>query len=366
MKGNIQFPPPEQISTLWVGGIGGMEAQIVRRMDIPYEEIPAAGVHGVGWKRLPSNALQIGRGIFASRTILRRFQPQVILFTGGYLAFPMAIAARYGLSRARQPKIVLYVPDIEPALALKVISRFADQINVTAEVSRQYFHPKAPINVSGYPIRAEHYEWATNPQRKQKACQLFQLDAQLPTLLVFGGSKGAHSINRAVLAILPQLLEFIQVLHISGHRDWEEVQQFQKQLKAKLPEERFQRYRSFPYLHEEMSAAFAAADLAVCRAGASVLGELPLFGLAAILVPYPYAWHYQQVNAEYLAKRRAARILQDHDLGSKLLPEIQTLLGNSSMLAEMRDRLQSLAQPFAAYSIAESILRAATESRGRS
>jgi len=365
MRNNLHFPPAEQIDTLWIGGIGGMEAPIVRRMGIPYQEIPAAGLHGIGWIRLPANSIQIGRGIRASRTILNRFQPQVILLTGGYLAFPVAVAARFGLPKTSRPKIVLYVPDIEPAFALKVVSPFADRINVTTEESRQYFSSTARLNVSGYPVRAEHLKWALDPQRKEKASQIFQLDPQMPVLLVFGGSKGARSINRALMAILPQLLLFTQVIHISGHLDWDEVQRHQSQLETQLPAEQFARYRSFPYLHEEMSAAFAAADLAVCRAGASVLGELPQFRLPAILVPYPYAWRYQQVNAEYLAQKRAARILADGELSTKLLSEIQTLLGNPSMLAEMRAALQSLVQPFAAYTIAESVLRAAMESRGR-
>lgn len=365
MRVKLHFPPAEKITTLWIGGIGGMEAPIVRRMGIPYQEIPAAGLHGIGWKRLPANSVQIGRGIRASRTILIRFQPQVILLTGGYLAFPMAVAARFGLPKTSRPKIVLYVPDIEPAFALKVISPIADRINVTTAESRQYFSSKAPLNVSGYPVRLEHIQWALDPQRKEKASQVFQLDPQLPILLAFGGSKGARSINRALMAILPQLLQFTQVIHVSGHLDWEEVQNYRSQLETQIPAKHFARYRPFPYLHEEMSPAFAAADVAISRAGASVLGELPLFRLPAILIPYPYAWRYQQVNAEFLAQKRAARILADRELSTKLLPEIQTLLGNPSLLAEMRDALQSLVQPFAAYTIAESILQAAMESGGR-
>ncbi|MDI6814418.1 MAG: UDP-N-acetylglucosamine--N-acetylmuramyl-(pentapeptide) pyrophosphoryl-undecaprenol N-acetylglucosamine transferase, partial [Desulfitobacteriaceae bacterium] len=173
MKTPSPLPSIDQISALWVGGKGGMEAQIVRRSNIPYQEIPAAGVHGVGWKRLPSNIYQIGRGILASRAILRQFQPQVILLTGGYLSVPMALAARYGISKSKRPKIVLYVPDIEPALALKFISHFADQINVTTEDSRSYFSYRNTVKVSGYPLRAEHLRWANHPHRKEKACQIF-------------------------------------------------------------------------------------------------------------------------------------------------------------------------------------------------
>jgi UDP-N-acetylglucosamine--N-acetylmuramyl-(pentapeptide) pyrophosphoryl-undecaprenol N-acetylglucosamine transferase len=101
-----------------------------------------------------------------------------------------------------------------------------------------------------------------------------------------------------------------------------------------------------------MGAALTAADLVVGRAGASILGELPLFGLPAILVPYPYAWRYQQVNAEYLASRGAAVILKDDELPPRLLPEIRRLIANRSGLEEMRRAMRSLAQPQAADTLA--------------
>jgi UDP-N-acetylglucosamine--N-acetylmuramyl-(pentapeptide) pyrophosphoryl-undecaprenol N-acetylglucosamine transferase len=117
------------------------------------------------------------------------------------------------------------------------------------------------------------------------------------------------------------------------------------------------RYRPYPYLHAEMGAAFAAADLAVCRAGASTLGELPAYGLPAILVPYPHAWRYQYVNAEYLARHDAAQILVDQELGTRLLPLVLELIQDPQRLGRMRQAMRSLAQPGAARSIA-GLLRA--------
>ncbi len=126
---------------------------------------------------------------------------------------------------------------------------------------------------------------------------------QLPILLVFGGSTGARSINRALLAVLPELLKEMQIIHVSGKLDWAEVEAARGQLSGLSGEQAdlAQRYRAYPYLHAEMGAALAAADLALSRAGASSLGEFPQAGLPAILVPYPYAWRYQKVNASYLA-----------------------------------------------------------------
>jgi UDP-N-acetylglucosamine--N-acetylmuramyl-(pentapeptide) pyrophosphoryl-undecaprenol N-acetylglucosamine transferase len=147
--------------------------------------------------------------------------------------------------------------------------------------------------------------------------------------------------------VLPQLLRQVQVLHISGTLDWSAVEASRNNLPVELQA----RYRAYPYLHKEMGAALRAADLVVSRAGASVLGEYPLFGLPAILVPYPYAWRYQRVNAQYLVRQGAAVQLNDADLGEQLLPTIRELLADRQRREGMRTALKSLAQPRAAVEI---------------
>jgi UDP-N-acetylglucosamine--N-acetylmuramyl-(pentapeptide) pyrophosphoryl-undecaprenol N-acetylglucosamine transferase len=154
----------------------------------------------------------------------------------------------------------------------------------------------------------------------------------------------------AVLKILPQLLEKMQIVHLTGHLDWEVVDQAAKQ----LPEDLSKRYQAFPYLHE-MGAALGAADLILSRAGASILGEYPLFGLPAILVPYPYAWRYQKVNASYLSDRGAAEILEDEKLQEKLYDRIVDLIFDQKALSNMRKAMKSLAEPDAAEKIAQMI-----------
>jgi UDP-N-acetylglucosamine--N-acetylmuramyl-(pentapeptide) pyrophosphoryl-undecaprenol N-acetylglucosamine transferase len=289
----------------------------------------------MGLKKIPGNVFLLARGFFAAMRIVRDFKPEVLFFTGGYLAVPMALAGR------RVPT-ALYVPDIEPALALKTLARFADKIAVTAQDSFRYFSRRERILLTGYPTRADLARWTRSDARRTLG-----LAGDAPVLLVFGGSKGARSINKAVLANLSALLEQAQVVHITGELDWPTVDAGAKGLNGSQAA----RYHAFPYLHEEMGAALAAADLALSRAGASTLGEYPLFGLPAVLVPYPYAWRYQKVNAEFLVKRNAAVLLEDARLADQLLPTIRALLGNPQRLATMREAMLRQSHPRAAAEI---------------
>lgn len=311
-----------------------METELIERENIPYQSIPAAGIHGVGIKNLPGNLIRLARGYFESRQILQKFDPDVLFFTGGYVAVPMALAAT-----ARES--LLYVPDIEPGLALKTIARYSDHIAVTATESRNFFANKQ-ITVSGYPTRPELSHWTREDGR-----QFLNINSKLPVILIFGGSKGARSINNAVISHLPEILNIAEIIHISGSLDWEMVQT----ARESLPTEIRDSYRIFPYLHE-MGAALASADLAVSRAGASTLGEYPLFGLPSILVPYPYAWRYQKVNADYLVSHGAAKIVINDQLEDHLVPTIQELLGNPDELLKMKKAALSLATPEAARNIA--------------
>lgn len=315
-----------------------MEAELVKRENIPFATIPAAGLHGVGLRALPRNITQLTRGVLASHKILREFKPDVLFFTGGFVAGPMAFAGH-------NIPTVLFVPDIEPGLALKSLARFADCITVSAADSQKYFSKK--VTVTGYPLRADLAAWT-----RSKAYQTFELDEDLPVILFFGGSKGAHSINLAVLPHLPILLEMAQVIHITGQSDFEAAQS----TRTGLTSGQKTRYHVFPYLHEEMGAAFASADLVVSRAGASTLGEFPFFGLPAILVPYPHAWRYQKVNANYLAERGAAVIVKDERLQDDLLPVVRDLIENPTKRKAMSAAMRSLSHPQAAQAIATQLL----------
>ena len=317
---------------LWVGTADGIEANLVQRAGIPFEGIRAAGVHGVSIKKLPGNLLKLWKGYRDSKAILKRFKPDVLLFTGGFVAVPMALAGRHVPS-------LLYVPDIEPGLALKTLGRFAKKIAITTEDTKMFYKSSDKLVVTGYPLRDELKQWT-----KPEGLEYFHFSPDLPTILFMGGSTGARSINKAVISIADKLVEKYQVIHLVGHLDLEKVSKATESLGA--------RYQAFPYLHE-VGAAMAAADLVVSRAGASALGEYPYFALPAILVPYPYAWQYQKVNADYLVDRDAAILLEDSRLMAELHETIENLMQNPGKLARMSNAMRSLTHPNAAENIAE-------------
>lgn len=333
---------------LWVGGEGGMEASLVSREGIAFTAVPAAGIHGVGLRRLPGNAVRLARGIPAARRVIRGFRPDVVLFTGGYVAVPVALAA------GRCPRVA-YVPDLEPGLALRVACRHADAVCVTAEPARAYYPARQRVLVTGYPTRP-----GLKTCDKAEARARLGLSPDSPVLLVFGGSRGARSINQALWSCLEPALRITQVVHVTGELDWPRVAAVRDRLEETLG----RRYHPHAYLHEEMGLAFAAADLAVARAGASTLGELPLFGLPAALVPYPHAWRYQKLNADYLVRAGAAVLVRDEMLRDRLLPTLQDLLGDRARLQQMGEAARSLARPDAAQAIAAEVERVAKRGTG--
>lgn len=325
-----------------MGGQGSVEERLIARTGLPFIGIPAGGLHGLAPWRAVRNFFKLTLGFIAALRAGYRRRPEALFVTGGYASVPVALAAWF----LRVP-ILLYLPDIEPGLAVRFIARLASCIGVTVEDSRAFL-PARKVVVTGYPVRPEFV--GIDREESRKAIGLVRGE---PVLLVFGGSTGARSINRALVDHLEGLLEIAQVVHISGERDWPWVVERAEGLAPSWRE----RYHLYPYLHDRaMGQALAAADLAVCRAGASTLGELPYFGLPAILVPYPYAWRYQKVNAHWLASRGAAVILEDERLGETLLPAVRSLLADADRLAQMRACAHALARPDAAARLAE-ILR---------
>lgn len=325
----------------WAGSVSGVERDLVARLDVPFNVVPSGQISGVGLKALVS-VFDILRGIFAALRLIRRFRPQVVLITGGYVTFPVALAARL-----RRIPLLILLPDIEPGSTIKALSRLATRVATVSDVSNAAFRPGVAVE-TGYPVRRALVE-AT--QRRDEALAYFELAASLPTLLVFGGSHGARSINQALMAALPDLLDICQVLHISGNLDWDWV----KTSAGDLPKQAAGRYHPYAYLHEEMGLALAAADVVVSRAGAGTLGEFPLFALPAILVPYPHAWHYQKVNAGFLVKHGAARQLDDATLNTSLLPAVRDLLLDETARQTMSAQAAVLAKADAAQRVVEQL-----------
>jgi undecaprenyldiphospho-muramoylpentapeptide beta-N-acetylglucosaminyltransferase len=338
----------ESAEVLWIGSEGGMEATLVKRTGIAFEAVPAGGVHGVGVRRLLPNLFRLARGLEVAKRVIRRFKPDVLFFTGGFLGVPVALAG-WNL-----PKVV-YVPDIEPALALRLISRRADVISVTAQASCEHYTKGENVVVSGYPTRPE-----LEAIGKEEACKRLGLDSGRPIVLVFGGSRGARSINEALWGCLSDLLVKTQVVHITGELDWLRV----ADILPELPPLQATDYHAYKYMHEDMASALVAADLVVSRAGAATLGEYPLLGLPSVLVPYPHAWRYQKVNASYLVDHGAAVQIADDDLTSELSPTVLGLLGDPERMQAMASAARKLTMPGAARTIAAEIEKLAVGGGG--
>lgn len=341
----------------FVGSVGGFERPLVRDAGFTfnhYDEVRAGPLHGVRPLQAMKSALQLALGTVQAVRLLRRRRPHALLLTGGWVGLPAALAARLlGVPS------VIYLPDIEPGLAIKRLAPLTRRVATTVPDSAAYFAPGKTV-VTGYPLRAQ-----VRRATRAEGLTHFRLDAARPTLLVFGGSRGARSINQAVLGLASELIAGgAQIIHVTGTLDWEADTARHAELAAASPEVAAH-YHLFPYLHAEMGLALAAADLALCRSGASTLGELPFFGLPAILVPYPYAWRYQKTNADWLTARGAGRVMRDEDMAHDLGPALRELLGDPAQRNAMRAACASLAQPEGAespdgaYNLARELLRLA-------
>jgi len=323
----------------WVGSADGVEGTLVRQAGIPFESIAVSKIRG----RNPLAALHgmwtMQRGFRQARRLVARFQPDVLFVTGGYVCWPVTLAAW----RAGVP-VLIYLPDIEPGLAIKSLARFARRVAVTDQAAQRFFRAGQTV-VTGYPVRAELFSRDRAAARRKLG---LPVDTEL-VLLVFGGSQGAHSINQAVVQGIRPLLAAAHMVHVTGRRD----AQWVRDQRAQLPETLQARYHVYDYLEAEMVDALVAADLAIARAGASTLGELPAAGLPAVLVPYPYAGAHQWANARWLVNAGAALALPDQELASALVPAVLELLNDGPRRTAMSQAARALARPEAARSIAE-------------
>ncbi len=331
---------------IYVGTGAAAETEIVRRAGIPVRKIAAAPIRGRGPWGMASGAVQMAAGVGQARTLLANFQAQVVLSTGGYASFPVALAAR-----SRGIPLAVYLPDLYPGWAVRAIARLAQSVALTARESLRRL-PATKSVVTGYPVRNDFWKADRTGGR-----QRLGLDPEEKVLFVTGASQGAHSINKAVAADLASLLELCEIIHLCGQAD----QGWLSQIRESLPSGLRARYHLHAYLHDDTPWAMAAADLAVCRSGASTLGELPAVGLPAVLIPYPYAGGHQRLNARYLERRGAAVVLDDNDL-HRLLPLAGSLIQDEGRLQVMRDASLRLARPNAARDIARILRQLAGES----
>ena len=387
-----QAPPPADAghaeALAYVGRADSIEQRIVaRESQLPFLALPAAALRGRGPVGTLRGMATIGQGVASARRLLQQRRPAAILGTGGYVCVPLFLAAKsLGIPT------MIYLPDVVPGLAVRFLAKIATAVASNVEDSAPYLRlpiydvrwwgeetaenrlgdatetmivpPKKSLIVTGYPVRRAIFE-----QRASECRRAFGLNNDHPTILVYGGSLGARSINRAIAALLPQMIERCQIIHICGR---EGDEQWLREAANRLPSSHQARYRLFPYLESDgattMAQAFRAADLAICRSGASTLAELPAAGLPAVLVPYPYV--HQEENADYLVRYEAAiKIADDVLLNPDDLPTsglwqaVAPLLDNPQRLKHMAERSRQLARPAATRHLAAVLIGLTTRSQ---
>jgi UDP-N-acetylglucosamine--N-acetylmuramyl-(pentapeptide) pyrophosphoryl-undecaprenol N-acetylglucosamine transferase len=322
LRGN---PDLQTIEFLFVGTRGGLEASIV-----PKAGIPIAYVHAAPLQRRVSFAIirtlvENARGFFETLALLHRFRPDVAIATGGYVTLPVIKAVwvvRFlRLSRAR---IVLLEPNARAGLANRLLRPFVDEVWLALASPAKTLRRNERL--TGTPVRAS-FARTISPQGARSA---LGLDPEMTTIVVFGGSQGARTLNEAVTSlVLHDLPPRWQVLLVAGDRDYDGIDR--RVRAANLPRVRIERYLDDP------AAAYAAADLVVARAGASTVAELIATGTPAILVPYPHATgDHQRENAEVLRESGAARVLRDADVDARSLREALESALAPETLAAMR------------------------------
>lgn len=318
---------------VYYGTERGPEHSLAESAGIAFRGMAASQVRG-GPRRMATGGLNLARGMRQVAAQMRSERPAALFATGGYAAAPVGLAAR-----RRGVPMLVFLPDVHPGWAVRFLNRFATTVACSVDAALASL-PRRKAVVTGYPVRPQFLE-ATREEGQRR----FRLDPALPTVLVTGGSLGARAINQAVAAALPQLLTRAQVLHVCGRKD----EAWLRGERERLPGELSGRYHLVPYT-EEMAWAMAAADIAVTRAGASTLGELPLSGLPAVVVPAGFS--DQRLNAAYLAERGAAIALDNGRL-DELEGIVTRLLDDDDARARMAQAMRRLARPEAASRLAD-------------
>jgi UDP-N-acetylglucosamine--N-acetylmuramyl-(pentapeptide) pyrophosphoryl-undecaprenol N-acetylglucosamine transferase len=332
----------ERLEMLYIGVRGRVDETIVPREGIAFRAVSAGQLRVSSPVTFARNAAKLAWGAAQSLWILARFRPQAVFATGGYASVPVGLAARL-LMRP----LVVFLPDVSPGWAVRVLARLATRMTTTSERGRKRLSAKKTA-VVGYPVRAGF--WGRDRAAARAALGI-AADAKL--LLVTGASQGSRRINGAVLDALPRLLDRHEVLHLTGEGD----AALALERRATLPAAQQARYHVRGYL-DDMAAAMVAADLAVSRAGASTLGELPAAGLPAVLVPGEYEGWSQAPNAEFLRDEGAAVMLPEADLDG-LAGVVLDLLSDEARLARMSAAMRGLARPQAARDIARALIEVA-------
>jgi UDP-N-acetylglucosamine--N-acetylmuramyl-(pentapeptide) pyrophosphoryl-undecaprenol N-acetylglucosamine transferase len=313
---------------LFVGTQRGIETRLVPAAGFDLRLIDVGALKRVDFKTRLKTLLDLPRAMAASSNLVREFRPDVMIGVGGYASGPaMFVACMMSVPT------IAFEPNVVPGVANRLVALMVSAAAVHFPATCHYFRN---CHVTGVPVRREFFHVPPRPR-----------DAR-PTLLVFGGSQGAHAINQAALEALPKLLQAvpgIHIIHQTGERDYAGAQAvyLQTMISAEVS----------PFI-DDMPGAFARADLLLCRSGASTVAEITAAGKPAIFIPLPTAADdHQTRNAATLADADAARLLPQSELnGERLAMEVTAMLSDRSRLAKMSEAALRFAHPGAAAQIA--------------
>jgi UDP-N-acetylglucosamine--N-acetylmuramyl-(pentapeptide) pyrophosphoryl-undecaprenol N-acetylglucosamine transferase len=332
-------------SVTFLGTGRGVEAQAVPQAGFQFRAISARGFPRRSPVGMVRAAWDFLRSLGQVAAVIKEVKPDVVIATGGYVSGPVGVWAKL-----LAIPLVLQEQNSVPGATSRWLSLVASQVHINFIESRTYFRRRNHLKVSGNPIRRSLLR-----QDRQGAYEALGLDPERRTILVFGGSRGAASINRAVAGALPRLsaLPGIQILWQTGSEDHEAMAATARE--ARVP------VVVLAYL-DRMERAYAVADLAICRSGAMTVTELTACGVPAILVPYPYAARdHQTQNARGLVDRGAAEMIADKELEPEgLARAIEALLRDEARLR----RMSRNARAFSRTNAAERIVRSVEELAG--
>ncbi|WP_066318201.1 undecaprenyldiphospho-muramoylpentapeptide beta-N-acetylglucosaminyltransferase [Bacillus sp. FJAT-29814] len=315
---------------IYIGTLNGLESKI-----IPKENIPFKSIHITGFRRKLSfenvkTVLRFIKGVRDSRKILKEFKPDIVVGTGGYVCGPVVYAA----AKLKIPTII-HEQNSVPGLTNKFLSRYVKKIAICFEQAREFFPPEKVV-FTGNPRASE-----VLGQDGIKGRLSVGLSTTMPSVLIFGGSRGARPINETVIKLLPEFAgKPYQVLYITGEVHYEEVKK-EVELVGNPKNVAIK-----PFIHN-MPEVLAGMDLVVSRAGATTLAEITSLGIPAILIPSPYVTNnHQEKNANSLSEHGAAKVMLEKDLTSNgLVTAIDRILLNKETLKEMKANSKKIGVP---------------------
>ncbi|MBM4161809.1 MAG: undecaprenyldiphospho-muramoylpentapeptide beta-N-acetylglucosaminyltransferase [Ignavibacteria bacterium] len=323
---------------LFVGTRGKIEARVVPERGYAFRTIWISGFQ----RRLTLDnllfPLKVIVSLIQSLFVIRQFKPDVVIGTGGYVCGPVLLVASW----SGIPTVV-HESNSYPGITTRLLAKRADRLYIAFEATKRWLPRGSTGELVGTPTRA-----ALGTISRDEGRRFFHLAADKKTVLVVGGSLGAASINRAVLASLDDLLRAgIQFVWQTGQSDYHRVRQTIGSKPAGW---------IGPFV-DSMEHAFAAADVVVCRAGATTLAEVTRVGRPAIVVPYPHAAaNHQTHNARALVEAGAVLMIADDSVSGNLKPALLELINDPHRLTRMSQASMSLGKPEAGSVLAEKIL----------